>query len=152
MTFTSIAFGLVSGFVGWMLTEFLAKPFRKGIDLIADAQTLTIVYANVQARCRQVGTAADGPIEHVDISDEAEERLRAAERAFREQGARLQAFARTDRFAARTLKLLSIDMLAAGVALIGMSNNVGVYGINRHRARSELEAKLRVGDYGKSPG
>lgn len=78
MTFTSIAFGLVSGFVGWMLTEFLAKPFRKGIDLIADAQTLTIVYANV--------------------------------------------------------------------------NSVGIYGINRHRARSNLEAKLRVGDYGKSPG
>jgi hypothetical protein len=27
--FTNIAFGLVSGFVGWMPTEFLAKPFRK---------------------------------------------------------------------------------------------------------------------------
>ncbi|KRR21334.1 hypothetical protein CQ14_06705 [Bradyrhizobium lablabi] len=151
MTFTSIAFGLVSGFVGWMITEFLAKPFRKGIDLIAEAQSLTIVHANVQARCREVGTAGDGPIEQLHIPEEAEQRLQTAERSFREQGARLQAFAQTDRFAAQTLKLFSIDMLAAGVALVAMSNSIGIYGVNRNRARTNLEAKLRVGDYRKSP-
>ena len=36
-----------SGFVGWMLTEFLAKPFRKGVDLTSD---VLIVFDNVQAR------------------------------------------------------------------------------------------------------
>jgi hypothetical protein len=36
--------------VGWMISEFLAKPFRRGIDLVAEARTSILIYANVQAR------------------------------------------------------------------------------------------------------
>jgi len=75
----SIAFGLLSGVVGWMISEFLAKPFRRGIDLVADARTSIIIYANVQARARIAGTAGDGPALHIELSEDAEARLRAAE-------------------------------------------------------------------------
>jgi hypothetical protein len=47
-SFWSIGFGLLSGFVGWMLSEFLAKPFRRGVDLVAEARTAIIIYANVK--------------------------------------------------------------------------------------------------------
>jgi hypothetical protein len=48
----SIGFGLLSGVVGWMISEFLAKPFRRGIDLVAEARTSILIYANVSARAR----------------------------------------------------------------------------------------------------
>jgi hypothetical protein len=144
MTFTSIAFGLISGFVGWMLTEFVAKPFRKGIDLIAEARSLSIIYANVQARHRETGTDGTGPLAAMDIPQEAEERLQLAERSFREQGARLQAFAKTDVVAAKALKLLKVDVEAAGIAFIGLSNNVGIYGKNRNDANTRLTTALGI--------
>jgi hypothetical protein len=36
-SFWSMGFGLPSGVAGWMISEFLAKPFRRGIDLVAEA-------------------------------------------------------------------------------------------------------------------
>ena len=100
----SIGFGLLSGVVGWMISEFLAKPFRRGIDLIAEARTSVLVYANVQARAKM--TRQDGYAAHVELTEEAEERLRKAEEALRELGAKMQAF--------------------AGIALIGLSNSIGI--------------------------
>ena len=136
----SIGFGLLSGVVGWMISEFLAKPFRRGIDLVAEARTLSIVYANVQARARM--RADDGYVSYVEIPEEAEARLRKAEEAFREVGARIQAFAATDRAAAGLLRILGTDFTAAGTALIGLSNSIGVYGHPRHEAQNRLARAL----------
>jgi hypothetical protein len=134
----------VSGVAGWMISEFLAKPFRRGIDLVADARTLSVVYANVQARARMTGTRDDGYVAHVDIPEEAEKRLRKAEEALRKVGARMQAFAATDRAAAALLRALGTDVSAAGTALIGLSNSIGVYGHPRHEAQKRLATTLGV--------
>jgi hypothetical protein len=116
----SIGFGLLSGVVGWMISEFLAKPFRRGIDLIAEARTSVLVYANVQARAKM--TRQDGYAAH----EEAEERLLKAEEALRELGAKMQAFAGTDRAAAFILRALGANLRSAGIALIGFSNSIGI--------------------------
>jgi hypothetical protein len=140
----SIGFGLLSGVVGWMISEFLAKPFRRGIDLIAEARTSIIVYANVQARARLAGTSGDGLAMHIEIPEDAEARLVKAEETFRELGAKMQAFAATDRAAARVLRALGTDLSSAGVALIGLSNSVGIYGQPRHNAQKRVAAALGV--------
>jgi hypothetical protein len=142
----SIGFGLLSGVAGWMISEFLAKPFRRGIDLVAEARTSIIVYANVQARARMAGTSGDGVVSHVELPDDAEARLRKAEEMFRELGARMQAFAATDRPAARVLRALGTDLSLAGVALIGLSNSVGVYGHPRHDAQRRVATALGVNE------
>lgn len=143
MTLASIAFGLISGFVGWMLTEFVAKPFRTGLDLVAQVRTKTIVYGNVQARYSSTQSDGTGPFSKTDISDDAEKRLQDAEKDFRELGAKLQAFAKTEPAAAFCLRLLRIDTQAAGVGLIGLSNSIGVYGKERADASARVESALR---------
>jgi hypothetical protein len=127
-----------------MISEFLAKPFRRGIDLIAEARTSIIVYANVQARARITGTSGDGIAMHVEIPEDAEARLRKAEEKFRELGAKMQAFAATDLAAARVLRTLGTDLRSAGVALIGLSNSIGAYGQQRHDAQKRVAAALGV--------
>ena len=141
MTLTSIAFGLFSGFVGWMLTEFLAKPFRKGVDLTSDVRTKLIVFDNVQARYRE--TAAED-LTDLTIPEQAEKRLREAEETFRDLGARLQAFAATGPLATTCLRVLGLDFKDAGAALIGLSNSVGVFGKQRAHFKQRLEAALHI--------
>jgi hypothetical protein len=143
MQFLSIAFGLLSGVFAWMITEFVAKPFRRGIDLVAEVRTSAIIFGNVQARYRSSGTSGDGPFIKSDIPAEAEKRLQMAEEKFRELGAKLQAFAKTEPAATRFLRLLRIDMHIAGVALIGLSNSLGVYGKERSDANKAVESALR---------
>jgi hypothetical protein len=141
MTITSIAFGLVSGFLGWMLTEFLAKPFRKGVDLSSDVRTKLIVFDNVQARYRE--TATEEQLTDLAIPEQAEKRLRDAEETFRDLGARLQAFTASEPMATTCLRVLGIDFKDAGAALIGLSNSVGVYGKQRAHFKQRLESALR---------
>jgi len=56
----------------------------------------------------------------------------------------MQAFAATDRAAARVLRALGTDITSAGIALIGLSNSIGVYGQPRHEAQKRVSATLGV--------
>ena len=135
---------MLSGVVGWMISEFLAKPFRREIDLVAEARTSVLVYANVQARAKVPVDRDDGYAVHVELTDEAEARLRKAEEVLRELGAKMQAFAGTDRVAASVLRALGTDLRSAGIALIGLSNSIGTYGQQRHGATQRVEATLGI--------
>ncbi|MBP1064874.1 hypothetical protein JOE51_006341 [Bradyrhizobium japonicum] len=144
VTLGTIAFGLVSGFVGWMLTEFMAKPFRKALDLAAEAKTLLIVYGNVQARYMGSATSLDAPLTQQQIPEGAEKRLSEAEGKLRELGARFQAFAATDTAASWMLRCLGIDLHEAGLAFIGLSNSIGIYGKQRADAQTRADQALRL--------
>jgi hypothetical protein len=131
-----------------MLTEFVAKPFRKAVDLIAEARAAMIIFGNVQARSKGSPTDADAPLVPQGLPQEAEKRLQKAEETFREIGARMQAFASTDAAATALLHALGADMHAAGLAFIGLSNSIGVYGKQRADAsvRAEQALRLRTGN------
>jgi hypothetical protein len=144
ITLWTIAFGLVSGFAGWMLTEFLAKPFRKAVDLIAEARASLIIFGNVQARYRGKPGDIEAPLVAIDIPSEAEDRLKEAEKTFRELGARLQAFAAVEQPTAWTMQAIGTDLHEAGLAFIGLSNSIGVYGKQRHDAQQRAERALRL--------
>jgi hypothetical protein len=137
MNAVSIALGLISGFVGWVLTEFIAKPFRRGLDIAADAQASMIEYANLRARYDANGRSTE-------LMKEEEERFREAEAKYRRLSAQLYAFAQTDLIASRLLHPV-FDAERAATALMALSNNVGQYGGGRHAATEEAKKALKVG-------
>ena len=92
----------------------------------------------------QAGTIGDGLAMQVEIPEDAEARLVKAEQTFRELGAKMQAFAATDQVAAHVLWALGTDLRSAGVALIGLSNSIGIYGQPRHDAQNRVAAALGV--------
>jgi hypothetical protein len=132
----SIVLGLISGFVGWILTEFIAKPVRRGLDIAADAQASMIEFANVRARYDSKG-------QPTDITEEEEKRLQEAEAKYRRLSAELYAFAQTDRLASFILQLV-FDAQHAATALMSLSNNLGQYGGGRHAATEEAKKVLKV--------
>jgi len=65
--------GLISGFVGWVLTKIFAKPFRRGLDIAAaEAQTSMVEYANLRSRY-------DPKDQPTGLSEDEEKRLGEAE-------------------------------------------------------------------------
>jgi hypothetical protein len=144
ITLWTIAFGLVSGFAGWMLTEFLAKPFRKAVDLIVEARASLIIFGSVQARHRSSPRDVDADLVACDMPSEAEDRLKEAEKTFRDLGARLQAFAAVEGPAVWTMRVIGTDLHEAGLAFIGLSNSIGVYGKQRNDAQQRAERALRL--------
>jgi hypothetical protein len=133
---SSIVLGLISGFVGWILSEFIAKPIRRGLDLAAEAQASMIEYANVRARCD-----SDGDL--TNLTDDDEKRLQEAEARYRRLSAQLYAFARTDGVAYRIVRPI-FDAEWAATALMGLSNNIGQYGGGRHAATEAAQKALKV--------
>lgn len=145
MTLTSIAFGLISGFVGWILTEFFAKPFRHGLDLVMEVRTNAIIYGNVPARMQSQSADGTGPFFSTEATKEELERLRSAEEGYRELGAKLQAFAKTEPLATWVmLCVFRLKVSEAGTALLSLSNTLGVYGHERRNSMARLEAALRL--------
>ena len=144
MTLTSIAFGLISGFIGWILTEFFAKPFRRGMDLVIEVRTKAIIYGNVPAKYQSQAADGNGPYVPTDAANEDLARLRSAEEGYRELGAKLQAFAKTEPLATWGLRLFGLKVAEAGVALLSVSNTLGVYGLERRNSMARLEAALRM--------
>lgn len=133
-----------SGVAGWMISEFLAKPFRRAIDLVAEARTSVFVYGNVRARATVPVDRDDGYAARVEITDEDEARLRKAEEALRELGAKMLAFAGTDRAAASLLRVLGTDLHSAGIAMVAYSNSIGTYGQQKHDTKQRVEATLGI--------
>jgi len=144
VTLTSIAFGLISGFVGWILTEFFAKPFRRGMDLVLEVRTKAIILGNVRARYHSQSADGSGPFVSTEATKEDLDRLGFAEESYRELGAKLQAFAKTEKLATWGLRLFGLKVEEAGVALLALSNTLGVYGQERRNSMARLEAALRM--------
>jgi len=129
--------GLFSGVIGWLLTEFVAKPLRRALDLAAEARASLIEYANVSARFNSRGKSTG-------LSDSEEKRLAEAEKKYRQLSAEFYAFAQTDRAAHFVLKHLSLDAQGIGTALMQLSNNLGQDGGGRNSATKEAKKELKV--------
>ncbi|QHP70451.1 hypothetical protein EI171_26070 [Bradyrhizobium sp. LCT2] len=137
VTVTSVLVGLFSGFVGWILSEFIAKPLRRALDMAADAKASLIEYTNVSARFDAYGKSTK-------LSDEQEKRLAESEKKYRRLSAEFYAFAQTDKAAHLILKHLLLDAEGAATALMQLSNNVGQYGGGRKSATDEAKKALKV--------
>ncbi|MGB6080246.1 MAG: hypothetical protein WBF99_12380 [Xanthobacteraceae bacterium] len=137
VTISTILLGLLSGFVGWILSEFLAKPIRRGIDLAAKAKALFIEHANVSARVNEQGDLTD-------LNDQEEERLSKAVADFRRVAAELYAFAQTDLAAGWLLTKTMFDVEWAATAMMQLSNNFETYGRDRRECIEIAIKALKV--------
>lgn len=142
VTVWTLLIGLISGFLGWILSEFFAKPLRRGLDLAAEAKAAFIEYANVSARNNEQGKSTD-------LSEKEEARLQEAEARFRKLSACLYAFAQTDHAASKLLEKTMFDVEYAATAMMQLSNNIGTYGKGRHESIAIARDALKVRPFGK---
>jgi hypothetical protein len=100
----------------------------------------SVLYANVRASAKQ-----DRPEykSHEALDDADLDRLRKAQEEFRDLAARMRAFALNESFAVRLVKWRGYDPLKASSALLGVSNTIDTYGIDRANAAQTVERLLR---------
>jgi hypothetical protein len=89
--------GFVGGVAAWFFADYVAKPLRRFFDLRREVNRCLVNYGNLQARFK----LTDSVREQTNISPEEDARLTEAEKAFRNLGAEMRAFANADRLAYR---------------------------------------------------
>ena len=128
------------GGVGWFIASFAGRPFREFFDLRREVIQKSVVHDNVVAAQRE---GPDGSVRSIEMAAGELERLREAERVFRDLAARMRAFALNEHFAVGLVKMCGYDPMDASTRLIGVSNNLHTFGRGRHDAKEALEKVLR---------
>jgi hypothetical protein len=142
MGIVQFVWGALGATLAWMITEFLARPFRQFFDLRREVARRMVEFGNVAARTKMLDDDRQQPLE---LSAEDEARLREAEKTFRDLAAQLRGFAIGEWFAAKTVKLLGFDSIQISTALIGYSNQIGTYGKPRADFAQQIKNLLRLG-------
>jgi hypothetical protein len=130
--------------IGWIVLEFVVKPFRTFFDIKKDCLEILTLYGDVGAREIYLRDDHTRPIDPRIVAKET--RLREAEGAFRKCGSKLQAFANTETLAVIALRRIGYRPLEAGRGFIGLSNTIGEHGQARNDNRNLIERSLKAVD------
>lgn len=131
----------------WIILEFVGRPLRKFFDLRGEVIRRLIEFANVRAHWKELpdsSSAVSGNLEEMDLSAVDIARLEEAQRTFRDLASQMQAFAQNETFARYFAELLRYKPLAAGAALIGLSNSYDTYGSAKALHRKQLYQALHI--------
>lgn len=139
-TIGSLLAGAIAAGLGWAATEFLARPIRRFYDLRAEIIQKMAEYGNVRARFKQTDNGVE---EYTSLSTQESTRLEEAQRAIRELGARMRAFAYNETFAGRVIAFW-YDPQKASQGLIGYSNTIDTYGPDKALKKKMVEDALRL--------
>jgi hypothetical protein len=124
-------------------TDYVTKPLRRFFDLRREVNRCLVYYGNLQARFKL--TDDYSVREKTNISPEEDARLTEAEKAFRNLGAEMRAFANGDRLAYLIVRRsLGYDADQIAGALIAYSNNISTYGHARFNSLKRLESLLSI--------
>ena len=124
---------LALGAFGWIALEFIGRPIRLFLDLRREIRRQMFFLANVAV-----------PIEYsVDYLNELK-RMEDAQKVLRDLGAQAMALGESESLASTVLKILGFDSFAAGSSLIGLSNSLPKYGVERAEHRKAVETALRL--------
>jgi hypothetical protein len=135
---------IVLGAIGWITLEFVARPIRNFFDVRREVGQQLVQFANVSARWKSRHLEPEVR-EAGDLSEEEAGRLEAAQRTYRDLGARMKAFGETEHPATWLLKhAFRIDAVKARSAMLGLSNSVDSYGDNRAHYREAVRKALRI--------
>jgi hypothetical protein len=135
--------GLLGGIGGWFLTYGVTEPLRRFFEVRRDIIEHLLDTLNVPATHH----ARTGEPTERDVSDQDLARLRDAERKCRQLGTKLLSFYQTDFVAQHVLRWCwHYDLLKAGRALIGLSNNLSLYGDARKNYRQDIHNALGIKD------
>ncbi len=91
----SVAFSFIAAVVGWLVLEFVGRPFRKFFDLRGEVIYLLTLTANVRAQYKVLRDLPDA-LEPLDLTEDEVKVLRQTERSFRDIAARMVAFSARD--------------------------------------------------------
>jgi hypothetical protein len=139
----SVALSFFAAAVGWLVLEFLGRPFRKFFDLRGEVIYVLTLTANVRAQYNELRDSP-GTLEELDLSDDDRNQLRAAQISFRKMASRMTAFAVNETTALLLVKILGYKPSAAAAALIGVANTRAVYGADRIKHMKDLAKALRL--------
>jgi hypothetical protein len=124
-------------------TDYVTKPLRRFFDLRREVNRCLVYYGNLQARFKLTDDCSVR--EKTNISPEEDARLTEAEKAFRNLGAEMRAFANGDRLAYLIVRRsLGYDADQIAGALIAYSNNISTYGQVRFNSLKRLESLLSI--------
>jgi hypothetical protein len=136
-----------AGVIGWLVLEFVGRPFRNFFDLRGEVIRTLTEFANLKARwkpARDDSGAESGDMEEMDMSQTELLRLTKAAAEIRTLAARMRAFAVNETFGLYAAKLLRYDPIGASSALIGLSNSLEFYGEQKSMHRKALLKALRI--------
>jgi hypothetical protein len=132
--------GAIGAALAWLLTEFLGRPFRQFFDLRRDVSGSLVRFGNVRARAKVDGDN----LTLTELARPDEERLMEAQETFRRLGGDMRAFANSEFFANLVVGLFGYDAYEISKALIGYSNEIGIYGEGRKKFHDQVEKLLHV--------
>jgi hypothetical protein len=133
----------VAGVVGWLVLEFVGRPFRSFFDLRGEVIRALTEFADVKARWKPVRSGLGG-VEDMHLSDTEILRLAKASGEIRTLAARMRAFALNETSGLLVAKLLRYDPIGASSALIGLSNTFETYGEEKSNHRKALLKALCI--------
>jgi Ni,Fe-hydrogenase III large subunit len=142
--------GGVGALVVWIASNFVGKPLRQFVDLKAEIIRHVVVFSNVGARYREVGTKREAILR---LNDDGvvgrpagapdDSRLDLAQITFRDLAGRMRGFADSDTIATALLGRMGYDVSAAARGLLQLSNTIQVYGQSRKDAFEAVETSLK---------
>jgi hypothetical protein len=134
-----LVMGAVGGIGSWFLTQFVAEPIRRFLGMRREIAQHSLDTDNVRARSNEKGKPTK------NFSEQDAERLRDAQSKSRQLGTQMLSFVHTDVLATKVIRLFwRYDPVEAGRSLIGLSNELAVYGGERARHRRNILTALRI--------
>lgn len=141
-TLFTVIIGFVGGVLGALVIDFVRTPFRQFFTLRTEIRHEMLRLANVPA--------PDPKWIYPTYSEDLLERLlrpsREAQTTLRSLGTRMMAFGETEQIAAACVRLLRYDPLEVARGLIGLSNSLAEYGVERASHRARVNKALRFPD------
>jgi len=134
--------GFVGGVAAWFCTELIAKPLIRFADMRRELTRCLVVYGNVPTRAQknQAGEVSG----FVELSAGEQARLSEAQKAYRDLSGRMHGFANVDHVANWIVKAFGYDPGKAAAALLGLSNELPMSGMERAHYHDEVRNLLRI--------
>jgi hypothetical protein len=124
----------------WIVFNTIGKPLLRFFDLRTEIRRVMVLYDNVRARWRKVGSLA---VAVDDMTPDNFDRLQEAENQYRDLASQVRAFADTQSPTCIVLRWFGFDLRKASAGLIGLSNTLNTCGKGRAFHKEAINAAMR---------
>ena len=130
---------VILAILGWLVFEFIGRPFRRFFDLRGEVAWRLVQFNNVFARVRWVR----GTLEVIKLPADEDVRLTEAQHIFRDLASRMKWFEQAEPFAVWFVSW-RYDVSEASSALIAYSNEIATASELRGHLKRNIERVLRI--------
>jgi hypothetical protein len=151
-------FGFLAAAIGWLTLEFLGRPLRRFFDLRGETVELLTRIANVRAPKSHIAEAFHPQMSTVVTRHRVEtllpeltaseiDALANARKDLRTLASKFRAFALNETVACKVAGMLGYDADLAGRGLIGLSNRIDTYGVERTELKKMVSKALQFAEF-----